>query len=116
MKKIKQLSEIHGFLFDRIGDPGIIKEIDLLFKTIKPIYRDIVKYYWYDENEFRKAFNIKPYDYYTMKNNIITDVNKVIERYYLARELQFMNKKNVVDITTYKRNKGYTPANRIPPK
>ena len=106
MINIKSLSDIRPMLISGKGNPEIVKLVRKYFDNKPPVYREIVKYYWYEIYSNKNAkyfFQISLKEYEDIKYKIFVDVMDLVQDYYIARKKKYDGIKKVSDMVTYKK-------------
>lgn len=106
MINITNLGDIRPILISGKGNPEIVKLVRKYFNDKPPVYRGIVKYYWYEihtNNNAKYFFQISLKEYEDIKYKIFIDVMNLVQDYYIARKKKYSGIKKVSDLITYKK-------------
>ncbi|WP_459481439.1 hypothetical protein [Clostridium saccharoperbutylacetonicum] len=104
MENIKTLEDVYKILFLEQCNNELLSVVKMYFIAHDPIYKRIVKFYYYDVRAAKCSFNISATEYQGICYKIRTDVAGLVRDYYTNRANTIKESKNVSDFLTYKSN------------
>lgn len=102
MENIKTLEDVYKILYLKQCNKELLSVVERYFVAHKSIYKQIVKFYYYNVKEAKCSFNISATEYQEICYNIRTDVAELVQDYYTNRANTIKESKNVSDFMTYK--------------
>lgn len=103
MENIKTLEDVYKILYLKQCNKELLSVVERYFIAHKSIYKQIVKFYYYDVRQAKCCFNISATEYQEMRYKICTDVAGLVRDYYKNRSNRIEKIENVVDLLAHKK-------------